>query len=821
MRTWIVAAALCAMTGVAHAAWTSNGPRGGLVRSLAVDPTNPSTVYAGTSSGGVFKTTNGGDNWSFSSTGIQSTGDFIVTGLAVDPATPSRVYATATSGPDGGVFSSIDGGATWTYAPVGYASAIAIDPATPTTLWVAGGSAVLKSTDAGASWTAVQPANAVSVAVDPGSPQTVWVGSYGYIAKTTNGGATWTVVAGSGLPAVNAPIVVALDPATPSTVWAGTIHGVVKSIDAGDTWDPVLTGQETQALAIDPTNPNVVYAGGGGADDATLYETVDGGATWTPSALGELPNALAILDATTVLAGTSDAGIRKTTDAGATWAPSNTGLVATGVLSLATKPGQPGKAYAGTWSRVARTENGGGSWTTTAPFTTLGVASVAIAPTPGVAYAGDAAIHGVFQTLDDGETWSSVSQNNMAPINAWALVMLPGSDDDLYAGGLLVGVARGIYGVGAWTPQNHGLFPSVRALAMDPIDPGVLYAGTEPFDGAFQGVFKTIDGGAQWNPVNTGLPVGANGIAVVSLAMDPSNASVLYAAVEHTGIFKTIDGGATWTPMNVGLGSLDVSAVAIDAVVANRVYASTLDQGVYKTDDGGATWASMNDGLVTLVVQTLAVEPGRVYAGTGANGVFVTDVDVTTTTSTSTTSSTTSTTLPAALLGRALAIRDPKPNVDPSKRKIVVSAREIHADETLNPFALVESGGSLTLETFGAVPTAQTWRLSPPAWTRVGTTGARYDDKLGVNGPVQSVVVKKSAAGTFELKATIVGKLGPGAQPHVLVVPPNPGVGAKMVFRVNGAETYCTGFGLAAGGHVTNVGATAFTVTRPTAAVCP
>lgn len=827
MRSSIASAVCCALialsSGVARGfVWTSNGPRGGIVRSLAVDPTNPSTVYAGTSSGGVFKSTNGGGSWSFSSMGIQTSGDYIITGLAVDPATPTRVYATATSGADGGIFRSTDGGATWTFAHVGYSTAIAIDPATPTTLYAAGASDVRKSIDAGVTWTPVQIGNTTSVAINPTTPSIVYVGSYGYILKTTNGGTTWSNVAGSGLPASDTPIFVAIDPATPTTIWAGTSHGVFKSIDSGATWAGLLSGLDTQTIVVDPSDPDVVYAGGIGADDATVYKTIDGGATWTPSALEEVPNVLAVLGPTTLLAGTYDVGIFKTTDAAATWAPSNTGLVATAALSVATKPGQAGKAYAGTWSHVARTENGGSSWTTTAPFVTQGVSSVAFGTTPGVAYAGDASAYGVYQTIDDGATWSSVSFNNMAPTNAYSLAVFPGSDNDVYAGGIFpVGVAVGIFGPGAWTSINQGLFPSVRTLVMDRTNPAVLYAGTEPFDGPIQGVFKTVDGGAQWNPVNTGLPVGTIGIAVVGLALDPTNSAVVYAAVEHTGIFKTTNGGGSWTAMNGGLGSLDVTSVAVDAVVANRVYASTFDQGVFRTDDGGATWVAMNDGLVTPVIRTLAVEPGRVYAGTGANGVFVTAVDVTTTTTTSTSTTSTSTTLPPALLGRALTVRDPQPGVDPSKRKIVVSAKEPAADETLNPFALLESGGSLTLETFGATPSAQTWRLSPPLWTLVGTTGARYDDKLGVNGPVKSVVVRKSATGTFELKATILGKLGPGLQPHVFVVPPNPGVGAKMVFQVNGGDAYCTGFGGAAGGQVSNVGATAFKVTRPTAAVCP
>jgi hypothetical protein len=66
----------------------------------------------------------------------------------------------------------------------------------------------------------------------------------------------------------------------------------------------------------------------------------------------------------------------------------------------------------------------------------------------------------------------------------------------------------------------------------------------------------------------------------------------------------------------------------------------------------------------------------------------------------------------------------------------------------------------------------------------------------------------------------IQGKLGPGEQPLVLVVPPNPGTGATMLLRVDGGAAYCVAFGDAAGGQIANKGTTSFKVTNPTAQVC-
>ena len=78
--------------------WTSHGPEGGPVNALALDPVTPTTLYAGTG-GGVFKSTDGGANWSAVNSGLTST---CVFALAIDPATPTTLYA-GTGG--GGVFS--------------------------------------------------------------------------------------------------------------------------------------------------------------------------------------------------------------------------------------------------------------------------------------------------------------------------------------------------------------------------------------------------------------------------------------------------------------------------------------------------------------------------------------------------------------------------------------------------------------------------------------------------------------------------------------------------------------------------------------------
>ena len=113
--------------------WISNGPEGGTINALAIDPQTPSTLYAGTSGGGVFQSTDGGANWRAINTGLTG-GE--VRALAIDPQTPSTLYA-GTSGR--GVFQSTDGGASWRAINTGLTTldvrALAIDAHTPGTLY--------------------------------------------------------------------------------------------------------------------------------------------------------------------------------------------------------------------------------------------------------------------------------------------------------------------------------------------------------------------------------------------------------------------------------------------------------------------------------------------------------------------------------------------------------------------------------------------------------------------------------------------------------------------------------------------------------------
>ena len=296
------AAASIAVESGAHAGingWTSKGLAGVYVRSLAIDPSTPSTLYAGTGHwfgngsaiGEVYKSTNGGGSWSPANMGLGNP----VVALAIDPSTPSTLYAGtyASTFSPGGVLKSTNRGSTWAVASVGLPTsdisvvAIAVDPTTPDTLYAGTYSyGVFKSTNGGATWAAVNaglpPTDLAvsSLAIDPTTPDTLYAGlAYGSdvgVYKSTDGGATWGALDTGSYP-VHA---LAIDPISPGTIYAGTSYfGVLKSTDGGITWGGANYGQFMEtvfvALAIDPNMPSTVFAAGDG-----VYRSTDGGGTW-------------------------------------------------------------------------------------------------------------------------------------------------------------------------------------------------------------------------------------------------------------------------------------------------------------------------------------------------------------------------------------------------------------------------------------------------------------------------------------------------------------------------------------------------------------
>jgi hypothetical protein len=118
----------------------------------------------------------------------------------------------------------------------------------------------------------------------------------------------------------------------------------------------------------------------------------------------------------------------------------------------------------------------------------------------------------------------------------------------------------------------------VISLAIDPLNPNILYAGT--FSG---GALKSPDAGATWSPINTGL----TNNKVNALMVDPRDSMIVYAGTDGGGVFKSIDGGSNWTPFNAGLTNTYIGALVVSTSHPDFLYTGTYGGGVFALQQPG------------------------------------------------------------------------------------------------------------------------------------------------------------------------------------------------------------------------------------------
>ncbi|MEP7380738.1 MAG: hypothetical protein ABI910_03585 [Gemmatimonadota bacterium] len=389
--------------------WRHIGPAafGGRIASLAVHPSDPSTIYVGAASGGVFKSTNNGASWTpvfDQSGGAQSIG-----ALAIARSDPQVIWV-GTGEPNNrqssswgnGVFVSRDGGATWQDAGLHethHIGRIVVHPTDPRTAWVAAlghlwgpneERGVYRTSDGGRSWTRVLAIDANTGAVDLNldpDGRTLIAATYqrrrrafGFVGggtgsglhRSTDGGTTWQRLT-KGLPTgAMGRIGLAQAASNPSVVYAVVEHttagGVYRSSDRGVSWQRVNPSNPRpmyySKLRVDPRDADHLWM-----LDAYLFESRDGGKTLKSDSTGlgihTDHHALWIspADSRHMLLG-NDGGLYRTYDGARTWQLIDNIPIGQ-FYDVAVDDRTPYRIYGGTqdngtWALPSRTWNQGG-----------------------------------------------------------------------------------------------------------------------------------------------------------------------------------------------------------------------------------------------------------------------------------------------------------------------------------------------------------------------------------------------------------------------------------------------------------------------------
>ena len=328
----------------------------------------------------------------------------------------------------------------------------------------------------------------------------------------------------------------------PDVYYFGSVGGGVwKTNDAGRTWKPVFDGQPIAsigAIAVAPSNANVIYVGSGEADMRSsisygngMYKSTDAGRTWTHIGLEDSRQIARIVldpnDSEKVYVAAlghaygpnKERGIFRSIDGGATWKQVLFKDEDTGAIDLAMKPGDSKTLYA------ALLQTRRPPWSIYAP-----------SKGPGT---------GLYRSRDGGETWEHLSGHG-----------LPSED-------------LGRMGI-AFAPSN----------------PSRIYLIADAKEG---GIYRTDDGGESWQRVSKEARIWGRGWYFCEVSVDPLDPETVY--VPNTSLYRSRDGGKTFTAIKGAPGGDDYHQLWIDPDYPQRMVLGC-DQGVIVTRNGGETWSS-------------------------------------------------------------------------------------------------------------------------------------------------------------------------------------------------------------------------------------
>jgi photosystem II stability/assembly factor-like uncharacterized protein len=657
------------------------GPVAGRVVSLAVHPTDENVAYIGAASGGLWKTVDGGSNWSsmFDEVGTMSVGTVVL-----DPADPDVVWAGTGERQSScanyfgmGLFRSPDGGATFEArngtAPdtldLSFIVSIAVHPASADTLLVSGdafclpdgtrvGGGIFRTTDGGLHWTRVKAGTGSDVMYDPSNPSIAYAAVSGEgLFKSVDGGDTWTL-----MPAVlpSTRMRLAMAAGNPLVLYAFLSNGQLhRTLDGGGAWTQMATGAcdgqctYNLTLDIDPLDQNHILLGA-----IRPWESFDGGAnrfalTTTWGSGQTVHQDIHVVRFSRQVAGrfwiAGDGGIWRTDSGGFNFQNLNADLILTQFYDVAVDPGQPGRIFGGAQDNSSSARLGSDQWNVTVvtgdgfmnaidPVTLTRVfqTSYPSGGTPSVYRSTSSGLPNTFSRLATigivaGEPFPWVTPLTVMRDRIFV------ASHSVYRGDTTQ--ATGSF---RWTKISPALdFTSASVITLHPPrqapPPGPslvqgwgAYAGTASASGAGGRIWhasRVNDGLPRWRNVTGNYPGGW----VSDIAVDPVDPDRVYAsrgAFNLSRLYRSTSGGTAWTAAGAGLPNVPANAVAVDPSDPRRVFVGT-DIGVYESADYGATFQPFMEGMpLGTVVTDLEIDASPYYllAGTYGRGALRVDL---------------------------------------------------------------------------------------------------------------------------------------------------------------------------------------------------
>ena len=641
----------------------NNGRKRGVgrINNVTFDPNNDNILWVGSPSGGLWKSIDGGQNWTSNTDLLPNLG---VSDIAIDPTNTDIMYIiTGDRDADDtyayGLMKSTDGGESWNSTGLSFninsayrGNRILINPNNTNILIVStrksGYGETFRSTDGGQNWELVlQGPNLISMEFNPTNTNHIYAvttGTSKYYRSFDNG-VTWSNATNdSGLPnSGNTRAVVAVTPANPNVVYilysagGGGFGGLYKSTDGGYnftlqsnspnilSWEVDGSGADGQgtydlALAVSPTNEDIVFTGG-----INIWKSTNGGVDfnisshWYGADGTEYVHAdqhmLKYNPANGILYSGNDGGLYKTEDNGIFWTDISDDLQITQFYKIGISQTNYGLLLGGTQDNGTLRCNSENDWDAVRGGDGM---ECAIDPTdPSIMYS-EVYYGAISISTNGGQNWDDIAPDTDG---AW---ITPYEIDQNNPSRIVIGydnVYESLDYGSNWemisgTFNNSG---NIDVIALSTNSDVIYISETEE-------IYKTIDGGQNWTNISSSLPNNT----VTDIAIHPSDENRVWITFSGYSngnkVFYSSDGGTNWTNISDDLPNLPANCILF--YPPNETLFAGTDIGVFYKDSSMTNWEYFNQGLPNVIVTELEyhINSNSLFAGTYGRGVWATNL---------------------------------------------------------------------------------------------------------------------------------------------------------------------------------------------------
>ena len=663
--------------------WELVGPTniGGRITDIDIHPNSPETIYLGAASGGVWKSVDNGTNWEYKFDGVNliSIGD-----IAIDPNNENILYAgtgeanaSSYSFMGDGIYKSYNAGEDWEHIGLEYSAyigRIVVDYDNSERLFVAACGnlftpdperGLYRSENGGTSWEKILFVNdsvsAIDIVQHPENPDILFAGmwermrgleyrhSFGEgtgIWKTEDGGDTWVELT-NGLPSGDAGRVgLAIAGSNPNVVYAyydmpDYEVNVFKSTNGGTTWvqtnDWELQGMNNYfgwyfgQIRVHPEDENMVFVMG-----VKMFRSTNGGNSWLEIGEGEIHvdhHAMYFdMENDRILQG-NDGGLYASNNNGFNWSKMNN-LPFTQFYAIDVDYWNPERIIGGTQDNGTNITYSGSINDWERILWGDGMYCLIDYTNPNIMYA-ESQWGNLHKSTNGGNDidyigWQWEDEDDRVNWSA-PLAMDPVNPGVLYFG--TYRVWKSYNGGNAWSTVSVDLtkgidqyFHTITTIAVSPVNTNIVVVGSG--DGL---VHISNSSGGEWENVSDGIP----DRWVTKVACDPFDENTIYATVSGfrwdeplAHVFKSTDLGQNWENISGNLPEIPMNDIVLDPDHEGHIFVGS-DAGIFYTQDSGQNWNSLNEGIYNAPVMAMKIHnPTRALViGTYGVSAYRLDLD--------------------------------------------------------------------------------------------------------------------------------------------------------------------------------------------------